>query len=101
MPAGRRVRAPNFDLGEWRIPQGHTVIVRIADIHENPEIYPHPERFDPNRFLRHQARAHRHGCRSVSDARRCVGAEFASAEMDIVLRTVLQNFRIQTDAAAR
>ena len=49
--AGRRVRSPNFDLGGWRIPQGHTVIVRLADIHENPEIYPHPERFDPNRFL--------------------------------------------------
>ena len=33
-------------------------------------------------------------------ARRCIGADFAIAEMDIVLRTVLQNFRIQTDAAA-
>ena len=33
-------------------------------------------------------------------ARRCLGADFAIAEMDIVLRTVLQNFQIQTDAAA-
>ena len=48
--AGRRVRAPNFDLGEWRIPHGRTVLVRIADLHENPEIFPHPERFDPYRF---------------------------------------------------
>ena len=47
---GRRVRSPNFELGGWRIPQGRTVIVRLADIHENPEIYPHPERFDPHRF---------------------------------------------------
>ena len=97
--AGRRVRAPNFDLGEWRIPQDRTVLVRIADLHENPEIYPHPERFDPYRF---------HGTRAAAPtwlafggaARRCIGADFALAEMDIVLRTVLQNFRIQTDASA-
>jgi cytochrome P450 family 138 len=97
--AGRRVGAPNFDLGEWRIPQDRTVLVRIADLHENPEIFPHPERFDPYRFC---------GTRPVAPtwlafgggARRCLGAGFAIAEMDIVLRTVLQNFRIQTDAAA-
>ena len=97
--AGRRVRAPNFDLGEWRIPQDRTVLVRIADLHENPEIYPHPERFDPYRFR---------GTRPAAPAwlafggggRRCIGSDFAIAEMDIVLRTVLKNFRIQTDAAA-
>jgi cytochrome P450 len=97
--AGRRVSAPNFHLGKWRIPQGRTVLVRIADIHENPEIFPHPERFDPYRF---------YGTRSAAPAwlafgcgtRRCIGADFAIAEMDVVLRTVLQNFQLQTDAAA-
>ena len=97
--AGRRVSTPNFDLGEWRIPHDRTVLVRIADLHENPEIYPQPERFDPHRFR---------GTRPAAPAwlafgggaRRCIGAEFAIAEMDVVLRTVLQNFRIQTDAAA-
>jgi len=96
---GRRVSSPNFDLGEWRIPYERTVLVRIADLHENPEIFPHPERFDPYRFL---------GTRPAAPtwlpfgggARRCIGADFAIAEMDIVLRTVLRNFRIQTDAAA-
>jgi cytochrome P450 len=96
---GRRVGAPNFDLGEWRIPHGRTVLVRIADLHEHPEIFPHPEKFDPYRF---------HGTKPTAPAwlafggggRRCIGADFAIAEMDIVLRTVLQNFRIHTDAAA-
>jgi len=97
--AGRRVRAPSADLGDVRIPHGRTVLIRIADLHENPEIYPHPERFDPHRFR---------GTRAVAPtwlafgggARRCIGADFAIAEMDVVLRTVLQNFSIQTDAAA-
>ena len=96
---GRRVRAPHFDLGEWRIPHNRTVLVRIADLHENPDTFPRPEQFDPYRF---------HGTKTPTSAwlafgggaRRCIGADFAIAEMDIVLRTVLQNFRIQTDAAA-
>jgi cytochrome P450 family 138 len=102
---GRRVSSPNFALGEWRIPDDRTVLVRISDVHENPQIFPHPEQFDPYRFL---------GAKGVKGpkpaapawlafgggARRCIGADFTIAEMDIVLRTVLQNFRIQTDAAA-
>ena len=97
--AGRRVSTPNFDLGDWRIPRDRTVLVRIADLHENPEIYPQPERFDPHRYR---------GTRPAAPAwlafggggRRCIGADFAIAEMDVVLRTVLQNFQIHTDAAA-
>ena len=97
--AGRRVMAASADLGDWRIPHGRTVLVRIADLHENPEIFPEPERFDPCR---------RRGARPAAPAwlafgggaRRCIGADFAIAEMDVVLRTVLQHFLIQTDAAA-
>jgi cytochrome P450 len=97
--AGRRVRAPNFDLGEWRIPHDRTVLVRITDLHENPGIYPHPERFDPDRFLGSRAAAPM-WLAFGGGARRCIGADFAIAEMDVVLRTVLQNFRVHTDAAA-
>jgi cytochrome P450 len=95
---GRRVSAPNFDLGNWRIPHDRTVFVRIADLHQNPKIYPYPERFDPHRF---------YGLRPAAPtwlafgggARRCIGADFTLAEIDIVLRTVLQNFAVQTDTA--
>lgn len=97
--AGRRVQAPNFDLDGWRVPRDRTVLVRIADLHENPDCFPHPERFDPDRFR---------GTKPPASAwlafgggtRRCPGAEFAITEMDTVLRTVLQNFRIHTDTAA-
>ena len=34
-----------------------------------------------------------------SGSRRCVGVGFAIAEMDLILRTVLLDFEIQTDSA--
>lgn len=96
--AGRRVRVPNFDLGGWHIPRGRNVLVRIADLHGDPDIFEHPERFDPQRFRGTGAAP------SVvafgGGSRRCIGAGFAIAEMDIVLRTVLRDFIIHTDCAA-
>jgi cytochrome P450 family 138 len=96
---GRRVRTPHFDLGDWRIPQHRTVLIRIADLHENPEGFTRPERFDPSRFR---------GTRPSPPAwlafgggtRRCLGGEFTIAEMDVVLRTVLRTFWLETDATA-
>ncbi|OBF21718.1 cytochrome P450 [Mycobacterium sp. ACS4331] len=95
---GRRVRAPYLDLGGWRIPHGRTVLVRIADLHEDPNSYACPQRFDPHRF---------DGIRPTGPtwlafgcgARRCLGADFAMTEMDVVMRTVLTSFRIHTDAS--
>lgn len=96
---GRRVSASHFDLGTWRIPQNCNVFVSLADLHENPEIFPRPERFDPNRFRDNKQPAP--GWLAFGNgARRCMGAEFAVNEIDIVLRTVLQNFQIHTDSAA-
>jgi cytochrome P450 family 138 len=95
---GRRVTASHFDLGGWRISHNHNVFVSLADLHDNPEIFPQPERFDPNRFLGANRTAP--GWLAFGNgARRCMGADFAIAEIDVVLRTVLQNFEIHTDCA--
>jgi cytochrome P450 family 138 len=96
---GRQPNSPNFELDQWSIPDHRTVLVRIADLHENPEIYPHPERFDPYRF-RGTRPAAPEWLAFGGGARRCIGSDFAIAEMDIVLRTLLQSFRLHTDAAA-
>jgi cytochrome P450 len=95
---GRHVYAPVFELGEWVIPQGYSIIVSISRLHADPQIFPEPDRFDPHRFI---------GAKPPSfawipfggGARRCVGAVFANMEMDVVLRTVLRHFTIQTTTA--
>lgn len=95
--AGRHVAAPHFDLGEWRIPHGYTVMISLANVHANPDIFPNSERFDPYRFV--GKRAPTAWMPFGGGTRRCIGAAFANVEMDVVLRTVLRHFVIETDDA--
>jgi cytochrome P450 family 138 len=96
--APRHVFPEVYHLGEWVIPRGDSIIVHIGRIHENPDVFPDPERFDPQRFI---------GGKPSTFAwipfgggtRRCVGAAFANMEMDVVLRTILRNFTIETTTA--
>jgi cytochrome P450 len=93
--AGRHVHAQNFELGEWSVPRGHTIIVSISRLHSDPALFPDPDRFDPQRFV--GAKPPSFGWLPYGGgARRCVGAVFANMEMDVVLRTVLRHFVIQT-----
>jgi cytochrome P450 len=93
--AGRHVAASSFDLGQFRIPRGYSIMVSIRQLHENPEAFPDADRFDPYRFV---------GQRTPTFAwvpfgggtRRCVGAAFANTEMDVVLRTVLRHFTLDS-----
>jgi cytochrome P450 family 138 len=96
--AGRHVHAPVYQIGEWAVPRGSSILVSISRMHANPDAFPDPDRFDPQRFV---------GSKPPSFAwipfgggsRRCVGAVFANMEMDVVLRTVLRHFTIETTTA--
>jgi cytochrome P450 family 138 len=96
--AGRNVAAPSFQLGEWNLPKGHNIVISLADLHENPELFPDPKRFDPYRFVGNRPPAFA-WVPFGGGTRRCLGAAFANTEMDVVLRTILRHFVIETDNA--
>jgi cytochrome P450 len=96
--AARRVYPPTFRLGEWVIPRGDSIIVSIAQVHYDPDVFPHPDRFDPYRYIGSKPSAFA-WIPFGGGARRCVGAAFANMEMDVVLRTVLRHFTIETTTA--
>jgi cytochrome P450 len=96
--AARRVYPPVYQLGEWVIPRGDSIIVGIGQIHDNPDVFPDPERFDPQRFIGGKPSAFA-WIPFGGGTRRCVGAAFANMEMDVVLRTVLRRFSIETTTA--
>jgi cytochrome P450 family 138 len=96
--AGRHVYAPRVRIGNWDVPQGYSVSVAIGEAHRNADEFPDPERFDPQRFLGERAGVFG-WIPFGGGTRRCVGAAFANMEMDVVLRTVLQHFTIESTSA--
>ncbi|MEV4238862.1 cytochrome P450 [Nocardia sp. NPDC050408] len=95
----RKVRAESMQLGRWTLPEGQNVLVSIRLMHDNEELFPNARAFDPDRFV-----DVRPGTFSWipfgGGARRCIGAAFATMEMNVVLRTLLRDFTLEpTDAA--
>lgn len=96
--AGRHVVVPMYELGDYRIPQGFSIMVSLLQLHHNPEEFPDPERFDPQRFIDGKPNTFA-WVPFGGGTRRCVGAAFANMEMDVALRTVLRHVTIQTTDA--
>ena len=92
--AGRSVAAPMYELGPWRIPRGFSILVSLLQMHLNPDEFPDPERFDPQRFVDRKPNTYA-WVPFGGGTRRCVGAAFANMEMDVVLRTLLRTMTIQ------
>ena len=94
----RQVRTDHLDLGRWRIPKGYSVIVSIGLIHDDESVFPNARAFDPTRFLGAKPDLYQ-WIPFGGGHRRCMGAAFASMEMNAVLRTLLQDFSlVPTDA---
>jgi len=94
----RQVRADAVRIGRWTMPRGTIVAACIALLHDDPALFEDPERFDPARFV--GARPDTYGWIPFGGGvRRCIGAAFASMEMNVVLRTMLRDFTlVPTDA---
>ncbi len=83
----RRVAKP-FRLRDWDIPVGTGVGAAIAAVHFDPDIYPEPDVFRPERFLENKFSPFEF-LPFGGGHRRCLGAAFASYEMRIILGTIL------------
>jgi cytochrome P450 len=80
-----------FPIGNWTIPAGVPLIVDAYGVHHNPDIYPEPHTFRPERFLGEQPDAYSF-VPFGGGAHRCVGATLAMLEIKIFLRAILDRF---------
>jgi cytochrome P450 family 135 len=94
----RKVREP-VELGGYEMPAGTVLMASVYLVHTDPEIYPDPDEFRPERFLdgRPDPRA---WIPFGGGVRRCLGASLAQLEMKIVLRTVLSEFEMKAADAS-
>ena len=88
----RRLTEPVV-LGGYELPAGVTVTPCIHLIHRDPETYPEPERFRPERFLESPPGTYT-WIPFGGGVRRCLGASFAQFEMSVVLRELVKRHRI-------
>jgi cytochrome P450 len=83
----RLVKQP-IEIGGITYPPGIVLIVHAHLVHHDPEIYPEPYAFRPERFLDNQPGTYT-WLAFGGGRRRCLGSSFALLEMKIALRTVL------------
>jgi hypothetical protein len=85
--APRLVMQP-VDVGGWTYPPGVCLVGNAYLVHHDPDIYPDPYAFKPERFLDEPPGTYT-WIPFGGGRRRCIGASFAMLEMKIVLRAVL------------
>jgi len=81
------------ELGGYELPAGARVVPCIHLIHRDPQTYPEPERFLPERFLDNPPGTYT-WIPFGGGVRRCLGAAFAQFEMAVVLRELVRRYEI-------
>ncbi|XP_069084097.1 thromboxane-A synthase [Pleurodeles waltl] len=98
-PAFRFAReaAKDCTVGGQRIPAGTVIEIPVGYIHHNPEYWPEPERFIPERFTAN-AKKNRHPFVYLpfgAGPRGCIGVKLAFLQAKIALVRVLQKYRFE------
>jgi cytochrome P450 family 135 len=89
----RKLTQP-VEIGDYELPAGVSVAPCVYLIHRNPEIYPEPDRFLPERFLERPPGTYT-WIPFGGGVRRCLGAAFAQFEMAVVLRELVRRHQIR------
>ena len=95
---GRVLKEP-VELAGYRLPAGVMVVPGIGLVHRNSDVYPHPDRFDPDRMV-DATLTPTTWFPFGGGNRRCLGATFAMVEMRVVLREILRRVSLETTTAS-
>jgi cytochrome P450 len=96
--APRMVKKP-IEVGGWHYEPGACLIASSYLVHHDPEIYPDPYSFRPERFLDEPPGTYT-WIPFGGGRRRCLGASFALLEMKTVVPAVLNRYELQPAAGA-
>lgn len=89
-----RLTKKPIEIGGFLYPAGVALLASAILVHHDPEIYPEPFAFRPERFLGRQPGTYT-WLPFGGGRRRCLGASFALLEMKIVLRAVLARCEVR------
>ncbi|XP_075156884.1 cytochrome P450 4g1-like [Haematobia irritans] len=82
--------------GPYTVAKGSTVVLLQYFVHRRADIYPDPEKFNPDNFLPERtAGRHYYGFIPFSAGpRSCVGRKFAMLQLKVLLSTIIRNYRV-------
>jgi cytochrome P450 family 135 len=89
----RRLLEP-LQVAGRELPAGTTVAPCILLVHRREDLYPEPDAFRPERFLREPPGTYS-WIPFGGGVRRCLGAAFAQVEMQVVLETIARSARLE------
>ncbi len=88
------------EIGGYPVPPGTIVTLSPYLTHRAPEIWPDPERFDPDRFTaeEREQRPRLAYFPFAGGPRQCIGSDFAMTEATLVLATIARRYRLELAA---
>ncbi|KAG8199014.1 hypothetical protein JTE90_001809 [Oedothorax gibbosus] len=87
----------DHQLGSYTVPKGSNVLAPVWDIHHDPDLWPDPWTFNPDRFSPDN-KTHLNSMAFLpfgAGRRNCVGARFAQLEAKLALFRLLKEFRFE------
>ena len=86
----RKITEP-IELVDTTLPADTNISLAICLVHENPELYPEPFRFNPERWSERQFKPHEF-LPFGGGIRRCIGASLAMLEMKMTIATWVKEY---------
>ncbi|KAK9512860.1 hypothetical protein O3M35_001184 [Rhynocoris fuscipes] len=94
-----RTPSKDIDLGEYKLPAGSTLYIKLHGVHKNPQFWSHPNEFYPDHFLSEAVINRPKGCYFPfsTGPRGCPAQLYGTIIMKILLSTLLRKYKFETD----
>ncbi|XP_025989496.1 cytochrome P450 4C1 [Solenopsis invicta] len=98
VPIILRKLTEDVKLDKYTFPKDTEVMLSLILTHRNPEVWPEPMKFDPDRFLPENSKGRNPYAYVPFSAgpRNCIGQRFAQLEEKIVLTAILRKWRVKS-----
>ncbi|XP_058800775.1 cytochrome P450 4C1-like [Phymastichus coffea] len=97
VPFISRIITHDMQLKNYLIPKDTIAHLHVYDTHRDPNFWPEPNKFDPDRFLPERIQK-RHPFSYIpfsAGPRNCIGQKFAMMELKAVIAHLLHNFYLE------
>ncbi|XP_001658816.2 cytochrome P450 4c3 [Aedes aegypti] len=96
IPLIARKLTESVNVGDYTIPAGTNAVIVVYQLHRDTQIFPNPDKFNPDRFLPENSQG-RHQYAYIpfsAGPRNCIGQKFGLLEEKAVAVAVLRKYRI-------